>query len=211
MAGESKNLLTRTLATVADKEMQLYVVFKGYDYRIQLDTMLSLISKASLGLDRVNNTSDAEKPLSLAATQALELKADKANVVTRAEWDAFIQNFTGVIDLSTLQNAVDQLSQAVQNAATMTQVEAAINTALAPIRDALSLMQLKIDSLTAAQEGFASKQDLINVTDLLTTRIGELDNRFEAYRLANDTRVTAIEERLSLLEASGLTIGPNFW
>ena len=77
------NLLTRTLLEDPSDLCQLYVVLDGKDYRTTFATLLRLVTKATVGLDRVNNTSDTEKPISSQQQNALDLKADKDSVATK--------------------------------------------------------------------------------------------------------------------------------
>lgn len=48
------------------------------------------LSKSSVGLNNVDNTSDADKPVSTATTSALNLKADKSTTYTKVEVDTAI-------------------------------------------------------------------------------------------------------------------------
>lgn len=50
------------------------------------------LSKASVGLNNVDNTSDINKPISTATTTALNLKADKATTYTKVEVDDLINS-----------------------------------------------------------------------------------------------------------------------
>lgn len=83
-------------------------------------------TKAQVGLANVDNTSDANKPISSATQAALDLKANQASTYTKAEVDGRIQVVVGSAPsaLDTLQEIAGQL-QADESAA------AALTTAVA--------------------------------------------------------------------------------
>ena len=54
----------------------------GKNYFIQIQDILGLIDKTQLQLDKVDNTSDLEKPISLAVAAALATKSDSTHVHT---------------------------------------------------------------------------------------------------------------------------------
>lgn len=54
--------------------------FGSANYKVKTISFASLISKTSLGLDKVNNTADEDKPLSKAGREALAGKADATAV-----------------------------------------------------------------------------------------------------------------------------------
>ena len=65
------------------------VAFQGANYSIRVNDLVRAISKTSLGLERVNNTSDAEKPISDSVAKAL---ADKANADHTHDFSTISQN-----------------------------------------------------------------------------------------------------------------------
>lgn len=68
------------------------VAFKGNNYKVRIDRLGSFISKDTLGLSNVDNTSDLDKPISKATQDALntlssQIFTGNASVVMkRAEW-----------------------------------------------------------------------------------------------------------------------------
>jgi hypothetical protein len=52
------------------------IVSGGGNYKVRISHIVELVTKASIGLDRVDNTTDLEKPISNATTQALLGKAN---------------------------------------------------------------------------------------------------------------------------------------
>lgn len=65
-------------------ELQLFsgeeegvIALNGMNYKFKLKSIKTLISKQDLQLDKVDNTSDANKPISIKTQEALEGKADK--------------------------------------------------------------------------------------------------------------------------------------
>ena len=211
MAGEGKNLLTRTLATAADDSMQLYVVYNGRDYRVLLSTLLSLITKTRLGLENVNNTSDLDKPISTATQQALLQKVDAADVVSREEWNLFVQQFGNVVSLETLTQAVDSLQLAIQSKASIQEVQTAINAALQPITNALMMLQNDVSSITQQLGDYATKVELSTAITAVNSVISSLNMAFMSYMASNDARVSTLEDRVTVLEENQIVLGPHFW
>ena len=211
MAGEAKNLLTRTLATAPRDEMQLYVVYNGRDYRIQLDTLLSLITKARLGIELVDNVPDMDKPISTAMANALQSKANTDSVVSKAEWELFIQQFSGMMTPAELNLIIQNLQAAISSKTTAQETATAINTALSPISLALVQMQGDISTLKQAAGSYATKVELQAAIDHFTTEVARLDTALSQYIISNDNRVQALEQRVKYLEDNGLQFGPNQW
>jgi len=211
VAGEAKNLLTRTLATAPRDEMQLYVVYNGRDYRIQLDTLLSLITKARLGIELVDNVPDMNKPISTAMANALQSKANADSVVTKVEWELFIQQFSGMMTPAELNLIIQNLQAAISSKTTAQETATAINTALAPISLALVQMQGDISTLKQAAGSYATKVELQAAIDHFTTEVARLDTALSQYIISNDNRVQALEQRVKYLEDNGLQFGPNQW
>lgn len=198
MAGEAKNLLTRTLATAAADDMQLYVVYNGHDYRILLSTLLALVTKVKLGLGNVDNTSDADKPVSNAVQTELDKKLNASDAVPVEEWNLFLNKFSGMMSAAELQAVISQLQQAVGGAVNATYLQQQITQALAPVNQTLTLLSSNYSNLQTA-------------ITAVTTEIADVSAALAAYILANDARVKAVEDRLTIIEENQLIFGPNFW
>lgn len=211
MAGESKNLLTRTLATMANETMQLYVVYNGYDYRIQLSTLLSLVNKTRLGLDHVDNTSDLDKPLSTATIAELAKKANLADTVTREEWNLFVQQLSRYVTLDQLNNSIALIQQALTEKISVTEAQQLINTALSPIKVAITDIQDRLAALEIGDNAYATKAELTSAVTAVEGTITDLDDRLTAYIASNDQRVSTLEARVSTLEENQIIVGPNGW
>lgn len=69
----SENIMQKPLAGALTGEESLYAVKDGLDVRVTIAMILERVSKLSLGLDNVDNTSDAGKPVSIAVAQELDL------------------------------------------------------------------------------------------------------------------------------------------
>ena len=65
-------------------------------------------------LDKVDNTSDSEEPISTATKTALDLKANQASTYTKGDVDAKINNL--VNNLPAALNTLTGLAQALGNA-----------------------------------------------------------------------------------------------
>ncbi len=211
MAGESKNLLTRTLATSANETMQLYVVYNGRDYRIQLSTLLSLVNKVRLGLDQVDNTSDLDKPLSTAAIAELAKKANVTDTVTREEWNIFVQQLSQYVTLDNLNAAIGLVNQALTEKISAAEAQQLINTALSPINSAITDIQTRLSDLEIGDNAYATKVELSSAVSAVEVIINDLNNRLTLYITSNDQRVSRLESRVSMLEENQIIVGPNGW
>lgn len=58
-------------------EVMLPVAYAGTTYKMPASQIAGMVSKESLGLDRVDNTSDQEKPVSTKVATALNQKAER--------------------------------------------------------------------------------------------------------------------------------------
>jgi hypothetical protein len=79
---------TNTIAS--ELNQSLAVVKTTVDEALRVANSAAAMTKASIGLDKVDNTSDANKPISIAAAAALALKADKATTYTKTEVDTAV-------------------------------------------------------------------------------------------------------------------------
>lgn len=59
---------------------ELYVSREGGDYKVKTKRLSTLVTKEGLGLDEVDNTPDAEKPVSQPVAEALSQKSDTGHV-----------------------------------------------------------------------------------------------------------------------------------
>jgi hypothetical protein len=111
---------TNTIAS--ELNQSLAVVKTTVDEALRVANSAAAMTKASIGLDKVDNTSDANKPISIAAAAALALKADKATTYTKTETDSRIQTVVGAAPaaLDTLVEIAAQLASDESAAAALT-------------------------------------------------------------------------------------------
>lgn len=177
-APENHNLLELPELGEAFGSSQLYVVHNGTDYRTSVETLLSLITLRSLGLDKVDNTSDMEKPISTATLEALNQKANISDIVGREELDGIIQQLQTMVTQEQLNTAISSITTALNSKLNQEQVELLIMHALAPITQGLTTIASSLeetirrvgalearDSVTQAQLT-AAIQDVEQDTDL---------------------------------------------
>ena len=143
----SKNLLQLTALDQALDSDQFYVVRGGNDYRVSLGILLSLVNKALIGLENVDNTSDAEKPLSSAVATALSGKADKGEVVSLEAYELLLQQLQNYVTQAEINTAIDEIWQAINSRMSNAQIEAAINAAVEPFQTALTQIQTQLNEL----------------------------------------------------------------
>lgn len=151
------NLLNLNPLTTVQELAEVYVVYNNQDYRMTLATLVSLVTKARLGLDRVNNTSDLEKPISQAVAAALASKADSDNIVSLAAFQQLADSLQNYVSLDTLNTAIGNLQTTLQSYATKTELETAVAAAATPLQT--SIQQLSDDlqaqalRITALEKG----------------------------------------------------------
>ena len=142
------NLLSRPSLTEAKALAEVYVVWDGSDYRMSLETLVSLVSKASLGLSNVDNTADADKEISTKVAAALLGKADKDAVVSNESFQQFQASLSNYVTQEQLNSAINEVKGIIDQISglTPTQVQSMINTALTPITQSLQDFQASLES-----------------------------------------------------------------
>lgn len=156
---QNRNLLQLDELDQAYESAQLYVVHSGQDYRISLETLLSLITKARLGIENVDNTKDIDKPVSTATQQAITEAI--SGLVGRAEFDALVQSIQTSVDQETLDAAIANINLTLDTKLNQDQVLALINQALMPVNQGLVLLG---DALNSALVRIASLEARASIT-----------------------------------------------
>lgn len=72
------------------------VAYNGSNYSIRVTDLIRSITKASFGLDKVNNTADIDKPVSTAVSQAL---AQKAPFNHTHDFSSIVQDVLGSLSI----------------------------------------------------------------------------------------------------------------
>ena len=185
------NLLTKpqlTEVSQAHLAAQLYVVYNNKDYRATLATLISLVTKASVGLGNVDNTSDEEKPVSAATRLALQGKANTADAATKAELTALAQQIQGFVSQDALNTAVANLTQLINAKPTTEAMNTAITQALSPISQSLQQHQQTLDAITQSLAGGVVNSNQLDqavqdLTQLIEQRVQTVSQNF----VSNDT------------------------
>ena len=161
------NLLQLNPLTSSPELAEVYVVYNRQDYRMTLATLVSLVTKSSLGLNNVNNTSDLDKPVSTATDLALKLKADVNNVPTIEAFNQLANSLQNYITIGQLNDAIDQVVAAFNNYTTINQVNNAISIALSPVNQSLAQLsselqvhQNRLSQLEALQQNNVTRINL---------------------------------------------------
>lgn len=101
---------------VLNGDEQGLVSFNGGNYRFALKKLAALVTKEDLGLDKVDNTSDLEKPISQTTQAALDGKANTQHghaisevngLSTALDGKAAIQHNHAITEVTGLQDALD--------------------------------------------------------------------------------------------------------
>ena len=156
---QNRNLLQLDELGQAYDSSQLYVVHNSQDYRISLETLLSLITKTRIGLGDVDNTKDVDKPISNPTQQAITEAI--SDLVGRAEFDALVQSIQTTVDQETLDAAITNINLALNTKLDQDQALALINQALMPVNQGLALLG---DTLNNALVRIISLEDRTSIT-----------------------------------------------
>lgn len=133
----SNNLLSKPILPQVNGDAYLYVVYNNQDYRSTLSALLALVTRASLGLDRVNNTNDLEKPISTATQDALNALT-QANATLNAQLTDLTTLVNQKASIEQLNQAIATLNTAIQGRPTAQEMSAAISAALQPINTSIT-------------------------------------------------------------------------
>lgn len=183
---QNRNLLQLDELDQAYESAQLYVVHSGQDYRISLETLLSLITKARLGIENVDNTKDIDKPVSNPTQQAITEAI--SDLVGRAEFDALMQSIQTSVDQETLDAAIANINLTLNSKLNQDQTLALISQALMPVNQGLVLLG---EALNGALTRIASLESRVSVTQ------AQLDAAIAAVNQATDLKLANISQTLS--------------
>jgi hypothetical protein len=218
MAAEPRTLLTRDPIDVKDPQAWFWVVSNNRDFRLSLATLLSFIDKTTLGLDRVDNTADSEKPISNPTQEALDQKADKNQTITREEYAALLESIDIARDeawIESVNTAIASISQALTEKVSTQHLNIAISQALAPLASATDTLIQRFSEAEAGQSETLVTRDIL--TDILNTLrqsimqavTQAIDQKFEPLDLALSQHlnnyglfVQATGDRLQVIEAA---------
>lgn len=229
---ERNNLLTRQVMDTPAEGSWMYVVYDGRDYRLSLAMLLSLVTKQRLGLDRVDNTADIDKPISTLTQQALDAKADRDSVVSLEAFNQLANEFQNYMTSEQINELLNEINQALQNKENTGVIDQKIEDQLSSVR--ITINQI-LDRLTAVEvinadivthEQLEQRLDFFrqnfltevqNATNAiladLTSAFQMLQQNFYDMEQATDIRLSNMENRIHLLESinCNLQLGPMDW
>lgn len=206
----SKKLTEMQVLALAADDMLMYVAYKGKDFAFPLGlikTLIAVPTRESLGIDKVDNTADIDKPMSLEVQQAISTLMTK---------DA-------EIPISQIKDLVTVLESKADTTAVNQQL-VIINQTLANKRDKNTKLNIsEIESLTESLAALANKehrhldyeqsiQDIIIALDSVAAknhshRINEIDGLNEAL---NNRPTTEAVNQLLLEKANKTDITTTF-
>ena len=117
------------------------------------------LSKSDVGLGNVNNTSDANKPISTATQAALDLKANESDLGNLAYKDSLSKSDVGLANVDNTSDLNKPISTATQNALNLK----ADNSTVAAIGTRVSTIEGKIPTQASSTNQLADK-DFVNST-----------------------------------------------
>ena len=137
-------------------------------------------TKADVGLNNVNNTSDANKPISIATQSALDQKVDKNNAVFEGEVVGISKSNVGLGNVDNTSDANKPISIATQDALdlkadiespTFTGVVSGITSAMVGLGNVNNTTDLNKPISTATQTALNLKADKTYVDSGLSTKV----------------------------------------
>lgn len=220
------NILQKQALLTPDPTATFYAVLNGEDYHITLATLIKIVTAASISLERVNNTGDDEKPVSLPQQRALDLKADKTDAVTPAQLQALANELSQYVTQQQLAAAINTINQALTGYRTAAQVQQDIATALTPISVSIGTISGNLATQTGridtimqilGQNGGASAADLqalTTVVNQLASNLSSLQTAFANHTHTVDS-ITGlgafIDASITQKFGSVVTDGPHDW
>lgn len=237
MANEPKKLMQIPEAAQASETAYLWTVLNGVDYRVSLAAVLSLITLERLGLENVDNVSDANKPISSAVAAALEHKANVDDVVANSTFDALASRLSLYVTKEELDNILITVWTAINGKFGQAETDQAISGAIAPIslgitqilgrltniesgyttayvrssEFATALIELRLALSTEIRTDYlAAIEPIALALDGYSTDLLSLRAEFDAFKIITEQRLTALEETTAGGEAL-VSIGPNQW
>ena len=140
-------------------------------------------TKADVGLNNVNNTSDANKPISIATQSALDQKVDKNNAVFDGEVVGISKSNVGLGNVDNTSDANKPISIATQDALdlkadiespTFTGVVSGITSAMVGLGNVNNTTDLNKPISTATQTALNLKADKTYVDSGLSTKVNNV-------------------------------------
>lgn len=237
MASEPKKLLQIPEHVDPAENAYIWVVLNGVDYRTSLAAILNKVTRVKLGLDRVDNTSDEEKPISTAVAAALGQKANASEVVSLATFNALANSLVNYVTKPELDAILLALHQEIDDKLSDVELTQVLNTTLAPIDTALTNILGRLEN---AENGYISAYVRTNyfettIADLRTSLTSEyttailegieplslaidsfsaelqtLRDEFDAFKIVTNQRLYALEQATNIGEGI-ISVGPNDW
>jgi len=141
MAGKISDQITRPQI---NGEEWLLLAYNGENYKVTIKQLLDAVplpTLAALGLDRVDNTSDLDKPLSTAIINALNNKAAAIHRHSVADIDGLTEALQAKVDIATVNQTIGDLISTLSSKTDLADLQTSIQTALANYATLLQLDQ----------------------------------------------------------------------
>jgi hypothetical protein len=195
--------ITGTLSTQTDlqsaldaKEATITAGTTGQYYRG--DKSFQTLDKAAVGLSNVDNTSDANKPISTATQSALDAKEPTISAGTTAQYYRGDKTFATLNKTAVGLSNVDNTSDANKPVSTATQT--ALDGKQATITGAATTIDT--EDLTASRALVSDGSGKVAVSDVTSTELGYLDGVTSAVQTQVDAKT---DKLISLNTQTGTT------
>lgn len=159
------------------REAVFYTAQAGKNYHATFAALLSLINKRDLELDKVDNTSDADKPISTAAAQALAQKANANEVPTLTAFTAAVESLSNYVKQEQLNEAIAAINAKIESGASEEDVALAIAQTVAPINEAIGRIQNTILAHTQDLQTITTKLESTVTGSTLTSALAASEQR----------------------------------
>ena len=159
------------------------IAYKGANWRVKISTILAAFDKKAINLDKVDNTSDLDKPVSRAVQQALDALTQGSTSVTIADVQGLSQVLAGI------DSAFSAFSQSLSEK---------LDTNATFSIDKVNGLQLALNSKAASSHTHALA-DVTGLTDTLQQLSGSLSNKADKMHSHDAQSVTGLSELINEL------------
>lgn len=226
----SGTILEKRELTTVPETGYLYIVYNDGDFKATVGALIQLVTKARIGLGNVDNTSDADKPISnVASTRFTAL--EQSIQTTAAQLRGVITGLEGYVSLEHLNQIVSDLQAGLEARPTEERALELISTALLSVGNEIAALETRVAEVeTQLQDFQTSLNQLVQsaVSDGILSVDAALTSRMEAFEesvnqaLSNkaDSGHTHVSAdivdlgkyvRQSLRDEGVVVVGPRTW
>lgn len=194
------NLLDFTELVKPSSAAEVYVVFNGVDYRMTLKTLLTLVTAASISLDKVDNTSDVDKPISKAQLEALAEKANKTDVVSQEAFNILADSLKNYVTVDTLKAAIAGITDSLNGYLTKDEGKKLISDSLSNIASTVDALSKQVADNASAMVALDEKTKTMVVEQTMNEAIAQsktaIESEFSMFSSSVNQAIDALAKKI---------------